>query len=67
MNRFSEVEELVYPRWVNTYLRFELCNYHTPSGKVSARDLNRTLSPKSQERAKQLILEYIGSERVTVT
>ena len=63
MNRFSEVEELVYLRWVNACLRFELRNYQTPSGKVSARDLNRTLSPKSRERAKQLILEYTGSER----
>lgn len=63
MNRFSEVEELVYLRWVNACLRFELRNYQTPSGKVSARDLNRTLSPKSQERAKQLMLEYAGSER----
>ncbi|CAM0953645.1 unnamed protein product [Alopecurus aequalis] len=62
MNRFSEVEELVYLRWVNACLRFELRNYQTPSGKMSARDLNRTLSPKSQERAKQLMLEY-GSER----
>jgi hypothetical protein len=63
MNRFSEVEELVYLRWVNACLRFELRNYQTPSGKVSACDLNRTLSPKSQERAKQLMLEYAGSER----
>ena len=62
MNRFSEVEELVYLRWVNACLRFELRNYQTPSGKASARDLNRTLSPKSQERAKQLMLEYAGSE-----
>ncbi|KAK6134017.1 hypothetical protein DH2020_032235 [Rehmannia glutinosa] len=63
MNRFSEVEELVYLRWVNACLRFELRNYQTPSGKVSARDLNKSLSPRSQERAKQLMLEYAGSER----
>ncbi|KAG5240354.1 protein CHUP [Salix suchowensis] len=63
MNRFSEVEELVYLRWVNACLRYELRNYQTPSGKVSARDLNKSLSPKSQERAKQLLLEYAGSER----
>ncbi|KAJ6322106.1 hypothetical protein OIU77_012063 [Salix suchowensis] len=60
MNRFSEVEELVYLRWVNACLRYELRNYQTPSGKVSARDLNKSLSPKSQERAKQLLLEYAG-------
>lgn len=63
MNRFSEVEELVYLRWVNACLRYELRNYQTPGGKISARDLNKSLSPKSQERAKKLLLEYAGSER----
>ncbi|KAE9451062.1 hypothetical protein C3L33_17038, partial [Rhododendron williamsianum] len=63
MNRFSEVEELVYLRWVNACLRFELRNYQTPSGKTSARDLSKSLSPRSQEKAKQLMLEYAGSER----
>ncbi|KAH9611684.1 hypothetical protein KSS87_017402 [Heliosperma pusillum] len=63
MNRFSEVEELVYLRWVNACLRFELRNYQTPAGKMSARELNKNLSPRSQERAKQLLLEYAGSER----
>ncbi|GER31921.1 hydroxyproline-rich glycoprotein family protein [Striga asiatica] len=63
MNRFSEVEELVYLRWVNACLRFELRNYQNPTGKISARDLNKSLSPRSQERAKQLMLDYAGSER----
>lgn len=63
MNRFSEVEELVYLRWVNACLRFELRNYQNPPGKISARDLNKSLSPRSQEKAKQLMLEYAGSER----
>lgn len=63
MNRFSEVEELVYLRWVNACLRYELRNHQTPSGKVSARDLNKSLSPKSQEKAKRLLMEYAGSER----
>ncbi|KAJ0985682.1 hypothetical protein J5N97_004038 [Dioscorea zingiberensis] len=63
MNRFSEVEELVYLRWVNACLRYELRNYQAPSGRISARDLNKSLSPKSQERAKRLMLEYAGSER----
>ncbi|KAI3452981.1 hypothetical protein Pfo_009644 [Paulownia fortunei] len=63
MNRFSEVEELVYLRWVNACLRFELRNYQIPSGKISAHDLSKSLSPRSQERAKQLMLEYAGSER----
>ncbi|KAK7268362.1 hypothetical protein RIF29_21060 [Crotalaria pallida] len=62
MNRFSEVEELVYLRWVNACLRYELRNYQAPPGKLSARDLNECLSPKSQEKAKQLMLEYAGSE-----
>lgn len=63
MNRFSEVEELVYLRWVNACLRYELRNYQAPPGKISARDLNKSLSPKSQEKAKQLMLDYAGSER----
>ncbi|XP_008810982.2 protein CHUP1, chloroplastic [Phoenix dactylifera] len=63
MTRFSEVEELVYLRWVNACLRYELRNYQTPSGKISARDLSKSLSPKSQERAKRLMQEYAGSER----
>lgn len=63
MNRFSEVEEVVYLRWVNACLRYELRNYQAPVGKTSARDLNKSLSPKSQEKAKQLMLEYAGSER----
>lgn len=63
MNRFSEVEELVYLRWVNACLRYELRNYQKPPGKTSARDLSKNLSPKSQERAKRLMLEYAGSER----
>lgn len=63
MNRFSEVEELVYLRWVNACLRYELRDYQNPSSKISARDLSKNLSPKSQERAKRLMLEYAGSER----
>uniref|UniRef100_A0A1D1Z0Y9 Protein CHUP1, chloroplastic n=1 Tax=Anthurium amnicola TaxID=1678845 RepID=A0A1D1Z0Y9_9ARAE len=63
MNRFGEVEELVYLRWVNACLRYELRNHQTPSGKISARDLNKSLSPRSQEKAKRLLLEYAGSER----
>ncbi|CAN8266528.1 unnamed protein product [Cochlearia groenlandica] len=63
MNRFSEVEELVYLRWVNACLRYELRNYQTPAGKTSARDLSKNLSPKSQAKAKRLMLEYAGSER----
>uniref|UniRef100_A0A7C9F4A9 Uncharacterized protein n=1 Tax=Opuntia streptacantha TaxID=393608 RepID=A0A7C9F4A9_OPUST len=38
-------------------------SFQTPAGKMSARELNKNLSPKSQEKAKQLLLEYAGSER----
>ncbi|KAH9306420.1 hypothetical protein KI387_010824 [Taxus chinensis] len=62
LNRFSEVEELVYLRWVNACLRYELRNYQAPSGKITARDLSKDLSPKSQEKAKQLMLEYAGPD-----
>ncbi|XP_042463817.1 protein CHUP1, chloroplastic-like [Zingiber officinale] len=62
MNRFGEVEELVYLRWVNACLRYELRDYQTPSGKLSARDLNKSLSPKSQAKAKRLLQDYAGSE-----
>ncbi|KAE8707381.1 Protein CHUP1 [Hibiscus syriacus] len=43
-------------------LRCELRNYQTPGGKISARDLNKSLSPKSKRRLK-VTLEYAGSER----
>eukprot|EP00250_Pteridium_aquilinum_P000875 c11053_g1_i1 orf=1-1296(-) len=57
MNRFSEVEELVYLRWVNACLRYELRNYQAPPGKVTALSLGKSSSPKSQEKAKQLMME----------
>ncbi|PIA42881.1 hypothetical protein AQUCO_02000378v1 [Aquilegia coerulea] len=61
-NRCADVEELVYLRWVNACLRYELRNYKGPPGKTVARDLNKNLSPKSEEKAKQLIVEYANSE-----
>lgn len=61
MNRFSEVEELVYLRWINACLRYELRNNQIPAGE-SARYLNKSSSPKSREKAKQLMLEYAGME-----
>lgn len=60
--RCADVEELVYLRWVNACLRFELRNHKAPSGKTVARDLCNSLSPESEEKAKQLILEYANSE-----
>eukprot|EP01018_Ginkgo_biloba_P030332 Gb_27643 [translate_table: standard] len=62
MNRFSEVEELVYLRWVNSCLRYELRNADITTGKTSAVDLKDRLSPKSQDIAKQLMLEYAMPE-----
>uniref|UniRef100_A0A1D1ZL62 Protein CHUP1, chloroplastic n=1 Tax=Anthurium amnicola TaxID=1678845 RepID=A0A1D1ZL62_9ARAE len=58
-DRCADVEELVYLRWVNACLRHELRNYRP--GKAAARDLSRTLSPKSEHGVKQLILEYANS------
>lgn len=58
----ADAEELVYLRWINACLRHELRNYQPAGGKTTARDLSRTLSPKSEEKAKQLILEYANKE-----
>ncbi|XVE52002.1 hypothetical protein DITRI_Ditri02bG0085400 [Diplodiscus trichospermus] len=61
-DRCADVEELVYLRWINACLRYELRNYQPPSGKTVARDLSKCLSPKSEEKAKKLILEYAQNE-----
>jgi len=60
-DRCTDVEELVYLRWVNACLRYELRNYQPTPGKTMARDLSKSLSPKSEEKAKQLIVEYANS------
>lgn len=57
----EDVEELVYLRWINACLRYELRNYQPPLGGTVARDLSRSLSPKSEQKAKQLILDYSNS------
>lgn len=61
-DRCADVEEVVYLRWINACLRYELRNYQAPAGKTVARDLSKTLSPKSEEKAKQLILEYANTD-----
>ncbi|KAL1212417.1 Protein CHUP1 [Cardamine amara subsp. amara] len=61
-DRCTDLEELVYLRWINACLRYELRTYQPPAGKTVARDLSTTLSPTSEEKAKQLILEYAHSE-----
>uniref|UniRef100_A0A0D9WDJ2 Protein CHUP1, chloroplastic n=1 Tax=Leersia perrieri TaxID=77586 RepID=A0A0D9WDJ2_9ORYZ len=60
-DRFADVEELVYLKWINACLRYELRNQEAPSGKSVARGLSKTLSPKSEEKAKQLIMEYANA------
>ncbi|CAL9771821.1 unnamed protein product [Musa acuminata subsp. burmannicoides] len=60
-DRYADAEELVYLRWVNACLRYELRNYQPPPGTTVARDLSKSLSPKSEAKAKQLILEYANS------
>lgn len=57
-DRCSDLEELVYMRWLNACLRYELRNYHPPHNKTVAKDLSKSLSPTSEKKAKQLILEY---------
>uniref|UniRef100_A0A0A8ZHI0 Uncharacterized protein n=1 Tax=Arundo donax TaxID=35708 RepID=A0A0A8ZHI0_ARUDO len=61
-DRFADVEELVYLKWINACLRYELRNKDAPSGKTVARDLSKTLSPKSELKAKQLIMEYANAD-----
>ncbi|XP_038995275.1 protein CHUP1, chloroplastic-like [Hibiscus syriacus] len=61
-NRCDDVEELVYLRWINSCLRYELRNYQPPTGEPVARDLSQSLSPKSEAKAKRLIHEYAHTE-----
>ncbi|TKY48227.1 CHUP1 [Spatholobus suberectus] len=49
-------------RWINACLRYELRNYQAPPGKTVAKDLSRSLSPTSEKKAKQLILEYANAD-----
>ena len=60
-DRCSDVEELVYLRWINACLRHELRHYQPPPGKTAARDLSKSLSPTSEKKAKQLIVEYANN------
>ncbi|XP_057773248.1 protein CHUP1, chloroplastic [Salvia miltiorrhiza] len=61
-DRCTDVEELVYLRWINACLRYELRNYQPSPDETIARDLSKTLSPKSEEKAKKLILAYANRE-----
>ncbi|GFP83894.1 protein chup1 chloroplastic [Phtheirospermum japonicum] len=61
-DRCTDIEELVYLRWINACLRYEMRNYQPGPGETIARDLSKTLSPESEKKAKQLILEYANKE-----
>jgi hypothetical protein len=61
-DKCTDIEELVYQRWLNACLRHELRNYQPAPGKTVARDLSKNLSPTSEKKAKQLILEYANAE-----
>ncbi|KAI9109533.1 hypothetical protein K1719_019587 [Acacia pycnantha] len=63
-DRCLDVEELVYLRWINACLRYELRNYQPPPGKTVARDLSKSLSPTSEKKAKRLIFEYATTDGV---
>ncbi|KAI4329192.1 hypothetical protein L6164_021483 [Bauhinia variegata] len=61
--RCSDVEELVYLRWVNACLRYELRSYQVAAaGKTLA--ISKSLSPTPQKKAKQLIPDYANSEGI---
>ncbi|GMI82108.1 hypothetical protein like AT1G52080 [Hibiscus trionum] len=61
-DRCADAEELVYLRWINACLRYELRNFSPIPGKTVARDLSKSLSPESEKKAKSLILEYARAE-----
>ncbi|KAK9149399.1 hypothetical protein Scep_008156 [Stephania cephalantha] len=61
-SRCADVEELVYLRWLNACLRYELKGFQPSAGKTTARDLSKSVSPRSKEKAKELILEYASIE-----
>ncbi|XP_021627919.1 protein CHUP1, chloroplastic [Manihot esculenta] len=61
-DRSTDVEELVYLRWVNACLRYELRSFQPLHGKTVERDLSRSLSPETEGKAKQLIFECANTE-----
>ncbi|XP_040381978.1 protein SOGA3-like isoform X2 [Oryza brachyantha] len=59
----AHVEELVYLKWVNACLRYELRSHDDGgdgggAGRLSARDLSKSMSFRSSEKAKELMLKY---------
>ena len=63
-DRCTDIEELVYLRWINACLIYDLRNYQPVAGKTGVKDLSKTLSPTSEEKAKQLILDYAYTEGI---
>ena len=61
-DRCSDAEELVYLKWINACLRYELRNYKSLPGKTTSRDQSKTLSPKSEQKVKHLIKDYSNLE-----
>lgn len=57
-DRRSDIEELVYMRWVNARLRHELQNHQPLHNKTVAKDLSKSLNPTSEIEAEKLRLEY---------
>ncbi|XP_058774183.1 protein CHUP1, chloroplastic-like [Vicia villosa] len=56
-DRRSDIEELLYVRWVNARLRQELQNHQPLHNKTVANDLSKSLKPTPLIEAKKLILE----------
>lgn len=59
MSRLTEVEELVYLRWVNSCLRHELQS----SAQSPVLDMDESLSPKSQVAARRQTFEYLAANQ----
>ncbi|KAK9287815.1 hypothetical protein L1049_016257 [Liquidambar formosana] len=57
-SRFGMVEELVYQRWLNACLKFEIQDYQTPIRKPSKHNLSKTLGQSSCEKPEQLMLDH---------
>eukprot|EP00257_Ricinus_communis_P028426 XP_025015840.1 protein CHUP1, chloroplastic [Ricinus communis] len=61
-NRFDVVEELVYQRWLNACLRFEIQNYPSLSSNHNIHSSQRT-----QEKSEQLLIDDSISSRTSWT
>lgn len=62
IDKRSEIEKAVYLKYVNACLRYELRHYQPSPGRAKARDLNKSLSPNSAAKAKELIHMYASDD-----